>query len=93
MPYRGPIYSDFSSDSDIPVVGKGWWKRGRTFKGGDASTSSDDSSDFQEKKRHKPQPKIATIRRGAHFRLLGWPTGEAGLEHTGLPSQHIWKLR
>jgi len=50
MPYRGLMYSDFSSDSDIPVVGKEWQKRGRTFKGGDASTSSDDSSDFQEKK-------------------------------------------
>jgi len=37
--------------------------------------------------------RIATIRRGAHFRLLGWPTGEAGLEHTGLPSQHIWEAK
>lgn len=39
------------------------------------------------------KPRFATIRRGAHFRLLGWPTGEAGLEHTGLPSQHIWEAK
>ena len=29
MPYRGPMYSDSSSESDIPVVAKGSRKRGR----------------------------------------------------------------
>lgn len=71
-----PLTLPAQSDSDIPVVGKGWRKRGRTFKGGNASTSYDDSSDFQEKKRHKPQTKDCHHPKGCPFQA-------AGLAHRG----------